>query len=188
MWRLGSDDVANIKIKQKEVNTMQKIQLKNVIISFPSIFNRAMFNGEEGKFEATFLIPKDDLKTKALLDQAIAKAIASAKIKVPSDKICLKDGDDSEYEGFKNNWSLKASTGKRPTVINRDKTPLIESDEVIYAGCKVNAIIDLWVQNNRYGKRVNANLYGIQFVADGKPFGVGNVDVTDEFDDLDDEL
>ena len=165
---------------------MQKIQLKNVRLSFPSIFNRATFDGVDGKYEATFLISKDDVKTKKALDDAIAKLIASAKVKVPADKICLKDGDFSEYDGYADNWSLKASTSKRPTLIDRDKTPLVEADGKPYAGCYVNAIIDLWLQNNKYGKRINANLYGIQFVGDGEAFGVGNVDVTDQFDNLGD--
>lgn len=165
---------------------MSKIQLKNVRLSFPSVFHRAVFEGTEGKYEATFLIDKEDVKTKKVIDDAIAAAIAEAKIKVPSDKRCLKDGDESEYDGYEGNWSLKAANSKRPTVINRDKTPLTEEDEVVYAGCYVNAIVDFWVQNNKYGKRVNANLYGIQFLKDGEPFGMGPVDVTDDFDDLDD--
>jgi hypothetical protein len=167
---------------------MPKIQLKNVRLSFPSLFHRSVFDGQEGKFEATLLIDKADIKTKKALDEAIAAAIAEAKIKVPEDKRCLKDGDESDYDGYEGNWSLKAANTKRPTIINRDKTPLVEDDEVIYAGCYVNAIIDFWVQNNKYGKRVNANLYGVQFFKDGEPFGMGPVDVTDDFDDLDGEL
>ena len=167
---------------------MPKIQLKNVRLSFPSIFHRSVFEGQEGKYEATFLISKEDVKTKKILDEAIASAIAEAKVKVPADKRCLKDGDESDYDGYEGNWSLKAASSKRPTVINRDKTPLTDEDEVVYAGCYVNAIIDFWVQNNKYGKRVNANLYGIQFSKDGESFGMGPVDVTDDFDDLDDDL
>lgn len=165
---------------------MAKIQIKNVRISFPSIFKRSVFNGEEGKYEATVLIPKEDKKTIKMLEKAIADAQAEAKIKVAKDKICLKDGDDSDYEDYFDHMTLKAANSKRPTVINRDKTPLTEEDEVIYAGCRVNIIIDFWVQNNSFGKRVNANLYGVQFVADDEPFGMGPVDVTDDFDDLDD--
>ena len=164
---------------------MAKIKLENVRLSFPSIFRRAVFEGDEGKYEATFLIPKDDKKTKKALDAAIEAAIAEAKVKVPKDKYCLKDGDESEYDGYEGNWSLKAANSKRPTVINRDKSPLTEEDEVIYAGCRVNAIIDIWIQNNKWGKRVNANLYGVQFLADDTPFGQGPVDVTDDFDELD---
>ena len=162
--------------------------LKNVRLSFPSIFNRSNFDGVEGKFEATFLIDKADEATKAVIDTAIKEALATAKIKVPSDKICLKDGDESEYDGYEGNWSFKAANNKRPTVIDRDRTPLVEDDNILYAGCYVNVIADIWIQNNKFGKRVNANLYGIQFVKDGEAFGNGPVDVTNDFDELDEEL
>jgi hypothetical protein len=165
---------------------MSKMMLKNVRLSFPSIFKKANFEGNVGKFEATFLIDKADTKTKAMLDAAIEAAIAEAKVKVASDKRCLKDGDESEYDGYEGNWSFKAANSKRPTVIDRDKTPVVEEDEKIYAGCYVNAVVDLWIQNNKFGKRVNANLYGIQFLKDGDAFGLGATDVTEDFDDLDD--
>jgi len=169
---------------------MTKINLKNVRLSFPSIFQKSVFNGQEGKFEATFLIDKKDEKTKAILDKAIAEALKEAKVKVPSENYCLKDGDitfeDKEYDGYQGCWSIKAANAKRPTILDRDKTALTQEDEnAPYAGCYVNAIIDIWIQNNSYGKRVNANLYGIQFVKEGKQFGSGPVDVTDDFDDLD---
>lgn len=164
-----------------------KIHLKNVRLSFPSLFRRAQFNGEDGKYEATFLFDKKNKKLKATLDKAITKAIKSSGVKVPKDKRCLKDGDDVEYDGYEGVWSIKASQSRRPTVIDRDRTPVTEDDNVLYAGCYVNAIIDLWIQNNSFGKRVNANLYGVQFVKDGDAFGMGPVDVTDDFDDLSDD-
>lgn len=164
---------------------MTKIVIKNARLSFPSLFQKSVFDGKEGKYEATLLIEKKDEALKKQIDEQIAKLIAEAKVKVPSDKYCIKDGDESELDGFEGNWSLKASNSKRPTVIDRDKTPLTADDEKLYAGCYVNAVIDFWVQNNAYGKRINANLYGVQFVKDGEPFGMGPVDVTDDFEDLD---
>lgn len=167
---------------------MAKIQLKNVRLSFPSIFKRSDFNGEQGKFEATFLLNKETQSDQIeKLEAAIEQAIKDAKIKVPSDKRCLKDGDDFEYDGYEGHMAFKASSNKRPTVIDRDKTPLAEDDGRPYAGCYVNAIVDIWVQNNSYGKRANGNLFGIQFVKDGEPFGSGDVDVTDDFDEVDDD-
>ena len=164
-----------------------KVHLKNVRLSFPSIFNRATFDGKEGKYEATLLLDKSDTETKAKLDKVIEDAIKASNVPVSKDKRCLKDGDDSDYDGYENVWSIKASSSKRPTLIDRDKTPLVEDDDVLYAGCYVNAIIDVWIQNNQYGKRANANLYGLQFVKDGEAFGSGPTDVTDEFDDIDDD-
>jgi hypothetical protein len=165
---------------------MSKIYLNNVRLSFPKIFNKATFEGKETKFEATLLIPKSDTATKAVLDEAIKSLLAEAKMKVGADKICLKDGDDSDYDGYEGNWSLKASNSKRPTLVNKDKTPIVEEDNILYAGCYVNAIIDLWAQNNGYGKRVNANLLGIQFVKDGDSFEGSKVADEDDFDDLGD--
>ena len=172
-------------------NKSSKIVLKNVRLSFPSLFTKSVYEGKEGKYSATFLLDKKDTKTKKLLDEAIAKAIAEAKIKIPSANTFLQDGDEKEYEGFEGHWSIKASNAKRPVVIDRDKTPLTADDEKLFAGCYVNGMIDIWIQNNGYGKRVNANLYGVQFVKEGEPFGnSGPVSekVIDEFDDLGDDI
>ena len=42
---------------------MSKIHLNNVRISFPSIIDKAIYKGKETKYEATFLIPKEDTTT-----------------------------------------------------------------------------------------------------------------------------
>jgi len=171
---------------------MSKISLKNVRLSFPSLFRKAVFSGEETKFEATFLMPKDThdadyKKIKAAVAALIKSDLKGAKL--GPEKICLKDGDDIEYDGYAGNWSIKASNNKRPLVIDRDRSPLTEDDDRLYAGCYVNATIELWAQNNQWGKRINANLLGVQFVKDGEPFSDGTVASVDDFEDLgDDEL
>lgn len=168
---------------------MSKIKLNNVRLSFPSIFKRSEFNGESGKFEATFLLNKETQSDQIeKLEAAIEAAIKEAKIKVPSDKRCLKDGDDFEYDGYAGHVAFKASTNKRPTIIDRDKSPLVEDDGKPYAGCYVNAVVDIWIQNNNFGKRANSNLFGIQFFKDGESFGAGDIDVTDDFEDIDDDF
>jgi len=167
---------------------MANIKIKNARLSFPSLFQKAEFQGKEGKYEATLLFPKSDTKTYDAIMAGIEQCKKDNKIKVASDKLCIKDGDESEYDGCEGMWMVKAGNNKRPTVINRDKTPLVEEDEVVYAGCYVNAIIDMWGQNNSYGKRVNANLLGIQFVKDGEPFGDGGKTAdADEFDEIEEE-
>ena len=125
---------------------MGRIQLKAVRLSFPSLFERAVFQGEEGKYQATFLIPKADTETIKLIKSEMKKLIDEAKVKVPSDKLCLTDGDEKDYEGYENHMALKASQNRRPTVVNRDRTPITENDDIIYPGCYVNAIVDFWLQ------------------------------------------
>lgn len=163
---------------------MQKIKLSNVRLSFPSLFKRAVFDGQEGKYQATFILDKKNVDTKAIIDNLIKQLLTENKIKVQPHMMAIKDGAETSLE-FSDQWLIKASSNRRPTVINKDKTPIVEEDNIVYAGCYVNAIINFWIQDNKFGKRVNANLLGIQFVKDGEAFGLGNIDVTDEFDELD---
>ncbi len=163
---------------------MSKIKMQAVRLSFPSLFNTAKFGGEDtGKYEATFVLDKVEhaeviAGIKAQIERLMKEELKS---KVPSDKLCLKDGDEMGRPEFEGKYTIKASTKKRPLVINRDKSPITESDNVIYAGCYVNAIVSLWAQNNNYGKRINAQLDGVQFCRDGEAFGDGAVSVN-EFD------
>jgi len=155
---------------------MSKIKLQNVRLSFPSLFRKAVFSGEETKFEGTFLLDKEGQAEKiaeieTAIETLIADKLKGAKLK--ADKICLKDGDDIEYDGYAGHMSIKASNAKRPMVLDRDRTPLSEDDNRPYSGCYVNAVLELWAQDNQYGKRINANLLGVQFFKDGQPFGDG---------------
>jgi hypothetical protein len=165
-----------------------KIKLNNVRLSFPSVFRKAQFNGEETKYEATLLISKTEQEElvkqiKSAISDKLKNDLKGAKL--GADKLCMKDGDEIGYDGYDGHWSLKASNNKRPLVINKDKSPLTEDDNVIYSGCYINAIIELWAQNNAYGKRVNANLLAVQFAKDGEPFGDAGVSASvDDFDDI----
>ena len=168
---------------------MAKIKMQGVRLSFPNLFNTSKFGGADtGKYEATFILDK---KTHKAVIADIIKVIDALskeelKSKVPSDKLCLKDGDEMGRDEYQGMYTLKASTKKRPLVIDRDQSPITESDNAVYAGCYVNAIVTLWAQNNQYGKRINAQLDGVQFNRDGDPFGDGAVSVN-EFDAFADE-
>ncbi len=167
-----------------------KMKLQNVRLSFPSLFNTATFGGEDtGKFEGTFLLDKKQHASAIKEIEDAFKELAGEKLKgkvPPPDKLCLKDGDEMDRDEMEGKMSIKASTKKRPLVLDRDKTPLTEADGKPYAGCYVNAIIRLWAQDNQFGKRINASLEGVQFHGDGEPFGAGGIAV-DEFDDFDED-
>lgn len=173
-----------------------KLKLENVRLAFPTLFEAKTVNGE-GKpaFSASFLIVPDDPQIKAL-NQAIeqvakekwgAKADAILKQMRAQDKVALHDGDlKSNYDGFPGNFYVSARTATRPLVIDKDKSPLTEQDGKPYAGCYVNASIELWPQDNNYGKRVNASLRGVQFLRDGDAFAGGAPADESEFDDITD--
>ena len=166
---------------------MSKVKIQGARLSFPSLFRKATFEGQETKYEATLMLHKEDhADTIAEIKAQIAKSIKENMkgAKVASDKICLKDGDESGRDEYAGHYTLKAANNKRPKVIDRDKTPLTEDDEKLYSGCYVNAVIDFWYQSNSYGKRVNANLLGVQFAKDGDPFETVSTADDDDFDDF----
>ena len=54
-----------------------------------------------------------------------------------------------------------------------------------YAGCIVNGQVDVWAQDNpEFGRRINAELTGVQFVRDGEAFSGGAPAKPDDFDDV----
>ena len=48
----------------------------------------------------------------------------------------------------------------------------------------MNVSLELWAQDNNYGKRVNATLMGVQFFRDGDAFAGGGVASEEDFDDV----
>ena len=160
------------------------IKLSAVRLSFPHLFVAQQSDlGGTPKFGASFLFAPGGDNEKLMLEtiQAVgldkwaAKWASNHKILKAGLKLCLKDGDTkAQYDGYEGNLFVSANSAKRPEVNDRDLTPLVESDGRPYGGCYVNAWIDVWAQDNKFGQRVNATLLGIQFVKDGDSFGAGS--------------
>lgn len=171
-----------------------KLKLNNVRMSFPQLFEAKTVNGEgKAAFSAALLLSPRDPQIKVLNEaiDAVAKekwgtkAEANLKTARAADKTCLHSGDlKSNYDGFEGMMYVSARNALRPLVIDVNKAPLTEQDGKPYAGCYVNASIELWAQDNNYGKRVNATLMGVQFYRDGESFVGGGVADVDDFEDL----
>lgn len=170
-----------------------KIKLTNVRLSFPDLFEAKTVNGE-GKpaFSASFLIDPADPQVKSIntaIDTVAkekwgAKAEQVLKQMRATDKVCLHDGNLKAYDGYQDMLYISSRNATRPLVIDADKSPLTEQDGKPYSGCYVNASIELWAQDNNYGKRVNASLSGVQFFKDGDAFAGGRAADVNEFDDV----
>lgn len=175
-------------------NVNETVKLRNVRIAFANIFTARKVNESdpgEPSFSASFLMDKntDEGKAnieavKAAMNAAFKKQWSDNPPKLKPNQVCLRDGDDESYAGFAGNMYVSARTRRRPTVVDRDRTPLTESDDKIYSGCIVNAVLRVWPQDNNFGKRINCSLEAVQYVAPGERFGAKSVDVTSEFEDL----
>ena len=174
-----------------------KIKLKDVRLSFPDLFEATQFQGT-GPFNygASFLFAPDHPAAK-IVDDAIkavaaekwaAKAAATLKtIANNSQKICYYEGDTKAYEGYEGNMALSAKRSQdkgRPLILDTNKQPLTAADGKPYGGCYVDAVIEIWPQDNQYGKGMRATLNGVQFRRDGDRFTAGEPATEDDFEDL----
>jgi hypothetical protein len=180
------------------------IKIEKVRLSFPRLDKpKQSDDGGVPKYEATGMLSKKTHKeAMELVRDEINKVCQGkkwwkdGKRTIPADKIFLKDGDAEgarpEYAGH---WTVVAREleSKPPILRNLDGRTNIERADaarVLYAGCYINLVLNPWPQDNKFGKRVNANLRMVQFAARGEPLatgGMGEEDADDILDAADDD-
>jgi hypothetical protein len=86
------------------------------------------------------------------------------------------ESSDNAHRGklvFTANNAIKPSVFDRARV-NGKAVKLNKEDGKPYAGCYINVIITVWAQDNQWGRRVNAELNGVQFWEDGERITAGS--------------
>lgn len=169
------------------------ILIENVRLSYPHLDEP--YAGEDGgdpKFGAVGLLPKTTHKEaqKLLVEQINAicadkKWMRDGKRIIAADKLFIKDGDQSAKPENEGMWTLSAREKLAPMLRDRANRTVQQKDaaRVFYGGCWVNLVIRPWAQDNKYGKRINANLSMVQFVKDDTAFGEGRLS-EDDADDI----
>lgn len=185
------------------------IRLDNVRCSYPHLLEPYAGEDENGKKQdpaygiVLLMGKKTHVAAKDMCKARIEELLKEARIKaLPADKKFLRDGDLSgktENEGM---FTVSAREKRAPTLRTPSKQQVkkggvvtvdgkeVKVEELFYGGCYVNCIIRPWMQNNKFGKRVNAGLVAVQFVEDGEAFGEGRItesDVDESFDTLEDD-
>lgn len=186
-----------------------KIKISNARLSFPDLFEAVQYQGKGPfNYRAQFLVPSADTLvfvpdesgkfTKQMKLSAVIEAVAKEKwaakapavlnsIRANPQKFCLADGNTKEYEGYAGNWALSSTrdvSKGAPLIIDTNKTPLTAKSGRPYAGCYVHASLEIWAQDNDFGKAIRCGLLGVQFARDGDSFAGGSVANEDDFDDL----
>lgn len=176
-----------------------KLKLNDKRIAFCDIFVAKAIGDGDPRHSARFIVSPKDPQVKEI--DAVIEAVAREKWKDKAPAILakiIKDGNccfqksdyldknGEPYDGFAGMFSLGAANKAKPLVIDRDKSPLSQSDGRPYAGCRVNGMVDVWAQDNAFGRRINASLSGVQFYADGEAFTGGQPADVDDFDDMSD--
>jgi len=174
-----------------------KLKLTNVRLSFPALFEPEQYDAKsKPRWSGTFLVPAGSPLSKevdkALLGVATAKWGAKGPLFLKSilgdpKGCCWQDGNLKTSAGYENMFALTAhryESDGAPLVLDTNKSPLTAKDGRPYAGCYVNATVDLWPQDNANGRGIRAQLLGVQFVKDGDAFGASKPPEVDDFEDL----
>ncbi len=167
----------------------------------------AIQEGQEKKYSASFIVPKNDKKTLEKITTAIKLATQRgietkwggkkpAKLKLP-----LRDGDDErpEDEAYANSFFINANCKTRPFVVDERKHEYVsieESEEHVYSGCYVYANLSFYPYDAAGNRGVACGLNGVMKAADGEPLSsrvsaetaFADIEIEEDYNDLDDLL
>ena len=177
-----------------------RIMLKNVVLAFPALAEPQSLGEGEPAYGAKFPIVPNSEQQKAIEAAILAEAEEAWKDKAASvvkmleedGKVCFtkkvykskKTGEP--YQGFEGKHFLSTRNAKtQPTVFNQYGEELNSKSEIeakAFSGAVVNASIEVWAQDNKWGRRVNCSLRGVMLTGEGENFGGGSAPASaDEF-------
>lgn len=180
------------------------IKLMNVRLSYPHFGAKRTERDEQtGKERSTWngvaMLPKTTHADAKDAFDSITSEIKAAQtnektgkkgVMVPSEYMCIKDGDEKDDEAMHGHWLVTFSDSNRRPAIRDQRGELILDeaaiDDKFYGGCYGNVLVRPWYFNGKakndsktYPKRICCGFVGAQFVKDGEPFGSGRIDDSD---------
>ena len=180
-----------------------RIMLKNVVLAFPALAEPQSYGDGDPAFGAKFPIepgsPNQKLIEEAMLAEANAqwndKGESVLKMLVEDGSVCFnkkvyrskKTGD--AYQGFEGKHYLSSrNASTQPTVFNQFGDQVTAKGEIerqAFSGAVVAASVEIWAQDNKWGRRINCTLRGVMLTGEGENFGGGSSPASsDEFASL----
>lgn len=179
-----------------------KVVLKRVRFRYGHLDSPQKFKPQEDgtipspKFNLNALLSKktkdgkENISTMSeAIEQVLENFYGDEVPKIKADKLCMRDGDQEDWDGFAGNMYVACSNKKRPVCMGLKKSDgRLEVEDIpdyLYDGCYADVHLSLWVDTER--KRVNAQLDGLQFRGHGERFSGGREMSEDDFEDYEEE-
>ena len=186
------------------------IFLSNVRLSFPHIAEpqrsvSELTGKERISYNCEFIMPQDHpgfqqfmarVGEISALKWAENASVVLGMIQNDRKSRCYGRGEEkvnkktfTPYDGYAGNVFITAGRDSQPQIIQADGSAIDPNNTMayqqltrkMYGGCRVNAAIKPWLQDNRHGRGVRCDLVALQFAKDGQPFGEGAVDASNLF-------
>lgn len=172
-------------IKAKRTGT--KVTTGKIRLSYVHLFEPYAIEGNEPKYSASVIIPKDDKETLKVIKEAIEEAKELGKVKfggkIPANlKTPLRDGDEErpDDESYENSYFLNANSRNKPGIVDVNVHPILDETEV-YSGCYARVTLNFYAYSASGNKGIAAGLGNVQKLTDGEPLG-GFTRAEDEFE------
>jgi|TARA_R110002126_G_scaffold214720_5_gene360985 hypothetical protein len=186
------------------------IFLSNVRLSFPHLAEpQKQVNEQTGKerisYNCEFLMPQDHAGFAQFMARYGAMALEKWKehantvmgmIQQDRKLRCFGMGNEKvnkktflPYDGYAGNVFITAGRDTAPQMIQPDGSPVDPANTMafqqlarkMYGGCRVNAAVKPWLQENKHGRGIRCDLIAVQFAGDDTAFGEGAVDASNLF-------
>jgi hypothetical protein len=185
------------------------IKLKKVRLAFPALDAPKGMSGatsdedDKAAYGARLIIEPKSENAQILRDAMAAAATqkwegkGSAVLKqlIADRKVCFVTSEyrnqktGEPYTGFEGMWHVGARNSLQPSVYDRsgEVVPQVDIARVFYSGCYVHAMLSVYAQDNKWGRRINASLLGVRFAGHGEAFGGARVARASDFSDIVDD-
>lgn len=178
--------------------TLGVFMLEDVRIAFAhGIWNASKVGDDptsKAAFSASFILPKNHKQLGALQQAMLVVAEAkwptkgaeTLKALIAGQRICLRDGDSKpDTAGYAGNLFISARSQTAPLVIDGARNVLTQAGGKPKSGDYVNARLSIWAQQHpKHGKRINAQLTGVQFVREGEALAGGSPASVEDFGEI----
>ena len=166
------------------------ILIEWVRFSHPHIAHPWKKDGDKGKpkYSVQAMLGKETHAAAIeLLDERIESLLKANKVKkLKSDRLFMRDGDDSDDEVHEGYMLVSAREERRPPMRHKNGKKITPDDvddddeniaEQLFIGGHWGAVwIRPWFQNSTdWGKRVNCGLTAVQFLSKDETFGAGRL-------------
>ena len=192
-----------------DLATRGVVMLSNARLSFPHLAEPQRQKKEDGSerisYSAAFLLPPNDPGFARLMQVVNEMALEKWKEHTPA-VLQMIHGDRKKrgfsqgqehinqktmrtYDGYEGMVVITAGKDRMPQMIDPQGQGVDPNNTMacqaiaraMYPGCRVNAAVKPWMQDNKFGKGVRFDLVAVQFYADDAPFGEGVTDVSGLF-------